>query len=57
MIGLEELKERIRLKYDADDLVDLLQISVDDILEHFSHRVLLYRDNFTSEEYWETDDE
>jgi len=57
MIGLEELKERIRLKYDADDLVDLLQISVDDILEHFSHRVLLYRDNFTSEEYWETDNE
>ena len=53
MISLDELQERIRLKYDADELVDLLNISVEDVLTHFSARVWLYRDNFISEEYWE----
>lgn len=55
MIDIEELKERIRLKYDPDDLIDLLHITVEDILNKFGHRIEMYRDNFTSEEYWEND--
>jgi hypothetical protein len=55
MIGIEELEDRIRDKYDPDDLVDLLNITVDDILAHFGHRITLYRDKFISEEYWEDD--
>lgn len=55
MIGVEELTERIRDKYDPDDLVDLLNITVDDILKEFGHRVILYRDRFISEEWFEDD--
>lgn len=57
MIGLEELKERIKLKYDADELVDLLHITVDELLDRFEHRIILYRDNFISEEYFEEEEE
>ena len=53
MITIETLTERIKQKYDPDELVDLLDISVDDIMHHFGQRVLLYRDRFISEEYWE----
>ena len=55
MILLEVLEERIKQKYDADELVDLLDVSVDDLLHHFRHRILLYRDRFISEEYFEDD--
>lgn len=56
-IGIEELEQRVREKYDPDDLVDLLDITVDDILKYFGHRITLYRDRFISEEYWEDEDE
>ena len=53
MITLDELRERVELKYDPDQLVDLLNISTKDLLDAFEHRLVLYRDNFISEEYWE----
>jgi len=55
MIGLDELENRIRDKYNPDDIVDLLDITVDELLEHFGHRIVLYRDRFISEEYFEDD--
>lgn len=57
MISLEQLKDRIRDKYDPDELVDLLEITNEDIFHYFEHRILLYRERFVSEEYWEDEDE
>lgn len=52
-IPLEELKKRILEKYDADEIVDLLRITGEDLICAFPHRLAIYRDNFASEEYWE----
>lgn len=38
-IDIETLKERIADKYDPDVLVDLLQVSVHDLLEAFEDRL------------------
>ncbi len=53
MIDIEILKERIRLKYDADEVVDLLNIEVGELLEAFPDKLVEYRENFVSEEYFE----
>lgn len=53
VIQLEELKKRIVEKYDADEIVDLLRLTTEDIICAFPHRLAIYRDNFASEEYWE----
>lgn len=47
------LKDRVLEKYDADELVDLLRITPEDLLRAFPHRLALLRDNFASEWYWE----
>jgi hypothetical protein len=40
----DELLRKLEEVCDADTLVDLLEISVEDILERFSERVRTYRD-------------
>jgi len=50
------LLERVREKYDPDELVDLLRLTSEDLLRAFPHRLALLRENFASEEYWETDE-
>jgi hypothetical protein len=49
--------ERVREKYDPDELVDLLRLTSDDLLRAFPHRLALLRENFASEEYWEDESE
>jgi hypothetical protein len=39
MLTLEELMDRLLTEYDPDDILDLLQISTEDLLDKFSHRV------------------
>ena len=39
---LEDLHERIRHKLDPDDLLELLQVSSDDLLDRFEDRVEIY---------------
>ena len=51
------LKERVAEKYDPDELVDLLRLTSEDLLRAFPHRLALLRDNFSSEFYWEQEDE
>jgi hypothetical protein len=48
--------ERVKEKYDPDELVDLLRLTSEDLLRAFPHRLALLRENFASEEYWETDE-
>jgi hypothetical protein len=49
--------ERVKEKYDPDELVDLLRLTSEDLLRAFPHRLALLRDNFASEEYWDGTDE
>jgi hypothetical protein len=51
------LMERVKEKYDPDELVDLLRLTSDDLLRAFPHRLALLRENFASEEYWEGDED
>ena len=51
------LLERVKEKYDPDELVDLLRLTSDDLLRAFPHRLALLRENFASEEYWEDESE
>jgi hypothetical protein len=58
-LPLLELKQRILEKYgdDPETLCDLLRISGEDIINMFQHRILVHRENFSSEEYYEEDSE
>lgn len=56
-LTLEQLKERVLEKYDADAIVDLLRITPEELLNAFQARFEYHRENFSSEEYFETDDE
>jgi hypothetical protein len=47
------LYERVKEKYDPDELVDLLRLTSEDLLRAFPHRLALLRENFSSEYYWE----
>lgn len=40
------LKERVANAYDADELVDLLEVSSEQLLEAFEDQLVLYRDKF-----------
>jgi hypothetical protein len=42
MLTLEDLHDKIRHKLDPDDLVELLQLSTDDLLDRFEDRIELY---------------
>jgi hypothetical protein len=42
VLTLEDLHERIRHKLDPDDLLELLQVSSDDLLDRFEDRVEIY---------------
>lgn len=53
MVDLCTLMERVKEKYDPDELVDLLRLTSDDLLRAFPHRLAMLRENFASEEYWE----
>ena len=46
---LEELKEEIARDYDAVLLCEILDISVEDILDAFEDRLLLCREQFTED--------
>ena len=52
----EELKEKIMALYDPDDLVEILQVSTEDILDRFEERVLYYSNVFV-ENIEDTDDD
>jgi hypothetical protein len=52
-LSLIDLLERVKEKYDPDELVDLLRLTSEDLLRAFPHRLSLLRENFASEEYWE----
>jgi hypothetical protein len=45
-VDLDTLIERIELHYDADELVDLLDIPANEILTAFRWRVEMNRENF-----------
>ena len=45
-VDLDTLIERIELHYDADELVDLLGLSSNEILHSFRWKVELHRENF-----------
>ena len=55
-IDLVTLMERVKEKYDPDELVDLLGLTSDDLLRAFPYRLAILRENFASEEYWEQDE-
>lgn len=41
---LDELKELILAHYDPEDLLEIMQISSEEILDRFEDRVIQYRD-------------
>ena len=45
-VDLDTLIERIEQNYDADELVDLLNLRSQDLLYAFRWKVELHRDNF-----------
>ena len=42
---LEEFKEHLLREYDADLLLEMFQISAEEILERFEDRVIIHREN------------
>lgn len=46
MLTLEELKERIVAQYDPDLIVEILEISTEELLENFENKLLDKRDKF-----------
>lgn len=49
MLSLAELKERILHEYDIDLLVEILQITADELLDRFEDRLILKHDVFAQE--------
>ena len=45
-LTLEEIKERLLLIYDPDDLIEALQISAEDLLDRFEDKLLKNIDEF-----------
>lgn len=54
---LETLKQRIAAHYDADTLVDLLDITAEQLLDAFEELILQHRDVFIDLEDVEVEDE
>ena len=60
-VDLDTLIGRIEESYDADELVDMLSVTSNDLLHAFRWKVELHRDNFShlelTEDYLELIDE
>jgi len=48
-LTLEEIKEKLLMFYDPDDLLEALQISSEEILDRFEDKLLRKLDNFYEE--------
>jgi hypothetical protein len=48
-LTLEEIKEKLLMFYDPDDLLEALQISSEEILDRFEDKLLRKLDNFHEE--------
>ena len=48
-LTLNELMERLLKRYDADDLLEALGVTAEDLLERFDDRVIRHYDKLTKE--------
>jgi len=55
-LTLEEMKERLTKMYDPDDLLEVFQITTEDILNRFEDRLIRNFDMFHEEFEEEEDD-
>jgi hypothetical protein len=56
---MDEIKERILVRYDADDLVEALEISAEELLDRFEDKFInrLHKFEEDLESYTEDEDE
>lgn len=40
MLTINEICDRISMRYDPDEVVEMLEISTDDLLDRFDHKVI-----------------
>jgi hypothetical protein len=55
-LTVEEIKERLLAKYDPDDIIELFQLTTEDLLDRFEDKMLHYMDTL-AELVEEEDDE
>jgi len=58
-LTMDEIKERILVRYDADDLVEALEISAEELLDRFEDKFInrLHKFEEDLESYTEDEDE
>ena len=55
-LTLEEMKERLTKTYDPDDLLEVFQITTEDLLNRFEDRLIRNLDSFYEEFEEDADD-
>ena len=56
-LTMDEIKERILRVYDPDDLLEALEISAEELMDHFEDKLINRLDRFEEELQVEEEDE